>query len=977
MKAFHIAFVTVAVLIIGADFKPINQQQSASNDNRPNVIIILADDLGYGDLGWAPFIGNEMTAVRTPNLRSMADNGLIMTNFHTASPLCSPSRASIMVGLFPWRLGVDFIYAGDLKHDGTEEIDHEQLPLIPNIAMSFHDAGYYTAHIGKWHLGGQTHVDIPRRKAGYSSSDGCKTPGILQYGFDEYVGMSEGTGSMRYHTHQAGNTYTAGSNHLFKNDIPLPKPDQPEILTDRQTDEAMRVINEQVILGKPFFLNLWYDAPHSPWEAIPPYYDQFDANSFGTILLRKYASMIMNMDMNVGRILQLLDKLDIASNTIVCFTSDNGPENNAGSAGPFLGLKRLLTEGGIRVPMILQWKGRIKANTKSDKFALTTDLYPTLTHAAGIAMPPHIRIDGTSFLPVLEGKAVAHRGDERIVLWYTHSPGYSKFTAAWSHGYKLLWNDYEGRIGAKLPPVYRLFNMRSDPTERNNLLPSLLNNCDQVDQWTRVRMDSFARSPSSAMIMLLGIQLQLQAHLFRYLGDLDWRIMHRNPTYLYYPSCHQRRSIAESLTWHTPYLRPQFCGYNIIYENAKSSCIGDPQEISATWNHLSAAISSWMSGSLSYGIAHLASLGSGLERSILHLVNITKYQPFCSSLEHQLQSSSSSKGMMISQPKPKHGPGWAHGDGFNHRQRIRTRFKQIYVSGSGSCLDDSPLLILNLPYMLLPLTLCPTSYASYLNQRRMDDATFLVAYNLILRMTKSKLMPPSIASAEMSKNMSRLAMIDPWLYHDWQIPRKSQMLAYYRAFYPRMMHVNHSSSSASHDASDMASKSNLIDLVVIPMLSESSSSFWGATFIFLPSASRSRHVMMIVEPSADFSQSKLQDWKQHVQQSLRLPADPSGEDLILIAYQRFHERIQSEDHGIALILLLRYLYHYHLGSTAREIHAAMMESSATWKSIYSSEQVHSAQRDFISLLNQLIEDERNKDDRYYHAMSRAKFNLKA
>lgn len=120
---------------------------------KPNVIIILADDLGYGDLGWKPFYSNEMTAVQSPNLKKMAKNGAIMSNFHAASPVCSPSRAAIMVGLFPWRLGVDFIYAGDLKLDGSQEMDHEQLPLVPNIAMSFRDAGYYTAHIGKWHLG--------------------------------------------------------------------------------------------------------------------------------------------------------------------------------------------------------------------------------------------------------------------------------------------------------------------------------------------------------------------------------------------------------------------------------------------------------------------------------------------------------------------------------------------------------------------------------------------------------------------------------------------------------------------------------------------------------------------------------------------------------------------------------------------------------------------------------------------------------
>jgi arylsulfatase A len=120
---------------------------------RVNVILLLADDLGYGDLGWSPFNSVEMKAIVSPNLNLMAKNGVTLTNFHAASPVCSPSRAAIMVGLFPWRMGVDFIYAGDLKKDGSQEMDHEQLPLVPNIAMSFRDAGYFTAHIGKWHLG--------------------------------------------------------------------------------------------------------------------------------------------------------------------------------------------------------------------------------------------------------------------------------------------------------------------------------------------------------------------------------------------------------------------------------------------------------------------------------------------------------------------------------------------------------------------------------------------------------------------------------------------------------------------------------------------------------------------------------------------------------------------------------------------------------------------------------------------------------
>ena len=165
-----------------------NQVFSSMPDIKINVILILADDLGYGDLGWKPFNSDLMKYVETPELKKMASRGLTMTNFHVAAPICSPSRAAILTGIFPWRFGVDFIYAGDLKDDKTIEINNEQLPLIPNIAMSFTKNGYYTAHIGKWHLGGQSHIDIPNR---YYHKN-CTHPGINQYGFHEYVGMSEG-----------------------------------------------------------------------------------------------------------------------------------------------------------------------------------------------------------------------------------------------------------------------------------------------------------------------------------------------------------------------------------------------------------------------------------------------------------------------------------------------------------------------------------------------------------------------------------------------------------------------------------------------------------------------------------------------------------------------------------------------------------------------------------------------------------------
>ncbi len=154
--------------------------------------------------------------------------------------------------------------------------------------------------------------------------------------------------------------------------------------------------------------------------------------------------MITNMDYNIGRVLGVLDELGIAEQTIVLFTSDNGPENEAGSPGAFKGGKRLLAEGGIRVPCIVQWKGHIAAGQASDKFMLTTDLLPTLLQAAGWHTPPHVRLDGVSALPMLlaagkEGEGASLLwGDERVVMWYSHAVGFPKLAAAQSHGFKLV-----------------------------------------------------------------------------------------------------------------------------------------------------------------------------------------------------------------------------------------------------------------------------------------------------------------------------------------------------------------------------------------------------------------------------------------------------------------------------------------------------------------------------------------------------------
>lgn len=634
----------------------------------PNVVIILADDLGYGDLGFLPFSSPEMMHLKTPHLEAMRRDGLTMTNFHVAAPMCSPARASILVGLFPWRLGVDFIYSQDLKRDGSEEMDHEQLPLLPNIPMAFKDAGYYTAHVGKWHLGGISKAEIAARaslaKNGSTHHPACAAPGINQYGFDEYVAMSEGHDgkvggvygscaqcSMRAVTHEQGNTYSTGARYLVKNDLPLPRRQKDEILTDRQTEEAMRVISEQTALRKPFFLNLWYDAPHSPWEAIEPFFTQFSGKFPATdkpVQLQKYASMIANMDWNIGRLLAHLDELGVGKDTLVLFTSDNGPEIGAGFTGGFKGRKRLLTEGGIRVPCLWRWPNRIVAGSSTDVFAVSTDIFATVLDLVSVSLPAQHRIDGVSLLPVLLGAGRTPAkpllaGDERVSLFYAHAPDYPKLSAAWAFGLKVVWNDYEGRKAEKLPPPIRVFDMRADGREEVDIYPLLIRSCGAGTSgldisWTnhtlidheelvalagkglglRARRsnnkqtlaNTLSSSASVSVALRIVEHLLTRMYLFRHTGEADWRRYHQSKTHVALPSC-RTRSMSSAFSTRSPgrggtepveriafndagaLLAPAFCA-PVSSWNVGCYCSGSSQ-CASRWTEQGAA---WASGAL-------------------------------------------------------------------------------------------------------------------------------------------------------------------------------------------------------------------------------------------------------------------------------------------------------------------------------------------------------------------------------------------
>ena len=505
----------------------------------PNVIVLLADDLGYGDLSVHPFTSN--LKIHTPSLEMMASRSVIMTNFHVAAPICTPSRAAIMTGLLPYRLGISNIF-------GTGPQANDHLAVTANAPLFFASNGYYTAHVGKWHLGGMTPKDMKSRNVNNNASCNNIIPGINQHGFIEYVAMQEGPGSPRLHVMlPKKKLYKDGSNHLYRNDKVLKKSNRN--LSYKQGDEAIRIIKESDKKDLPFYLHVWFDAPHKPLEAIPPHSNHFyDSNSNGnsndngngngkyTLTDgQKYETMVQSMDAQVGRIINTLDTLGITNNTIVVFLSDNGPENGVGSAGKYRGRKRSVHEGGIKIPCLWMWEGKFKAFI-SDEFAMSTDLFPTFVEAAGLSFsnndlpkyninnnidnviesdidnsrkinnlqPQHLQLDGTSIYAHLKDGNINNNQQQqhernsnirpirnnrsinsliikhRIVTWYTSGGAvYDQSTGA-----KVVIN------GGKR----QLFNVHKDEYEKYNLWDNHHDVTEFIDSNKQKQLEDFLKT---------------------------------------------------------------------------------------------------------------------------------------------------------------------------------------------------------------------------------------------------------------------------------------------------------------------------------------------------------------------------------------------------------------------------------------------------------------------------------------------------
>ncbi len=344
----------------------------------PNVIMLLADDLGYGDLSC---YGSQ--SIETPHLDALAAQGMKFTHFYAGSAVCSPSRASLLTGKFPLRYNI--------RQHLTDSTDHLPEQAV-TIAEFLKDAGYATAHIGKWHLGGLRLSDIVRRQAKQPA-----LPGPLQQGFDHYLTNIEGAPT-RPRLITERKLYREGGHTMLRNDQRADPSDQH--WTEIKINEAMDWLQSQEV-GQPFFLNLWFDVPHTPYEPAPePHLSKYQKLGVEGDQLY-FRSMVSHLDAQIGRLIRFLKDNDLYDNTLIIFTSDNGPAFQ-GSPGPFKGGKTDLHEGGIRVPMFAVWNGSIPANTNSFQTMHMVDLLPTIGSLAKFEVPDDI--DGVNMLPVLLGE---------------------------------------------------------------------------------------------------------------------------------------------------------------------------------------------------------------------------------------------------------------------------------------------------------------------------------------------------------------------------------------------------------------------------------------------------------------------------------------------------------------------------------------------------------------------------------------------
>ncbi|HEY3044937.1 MAG TPA: sulfatase-like hydrolase/transferase [Vicinamibacterales bacterium] len=407
-------------------------QRANQPSTRPNVVLVIMDDMGYGDLG-----SYGVQDAKTPNLDRLAREGVRLTDAYANGPVCSPTRAALISGRYQQRVGIEWALASTTDKDKSLPVSTTSLPAL------LKKNGYATALVGKWHLGFNPEI------------------GPNAHGFDEFFGFL--SGATDYYTHRNGD----GTPDLYENTTPV---ETPAYLTDEISRRAAAFIDRHAAASTgPFFLEVAYNAVHWPFQ--PPDLPASDPRRTGAprpheagdrrliqmaddtpaATRADYVKILENADQGVGRILAALDRSGAAANTLVIFTNDNGGEWLSRNA-PLYHRKGTLWEGGIRVPLILRWPGRLPANRTSDQVAITMDLNRSILAATGTELPAGYRPDGVDILPMIAGQSAV---SDRVLFWrIVRTERQQK--AVRSGRWKMLVDGGQ----------YLLFDLRDDPGER-------------------------------------------------------------------------------------------------------------------------------------------------------------------------------------------------------------------------------------------------------------------------------------------------------------------------------------------------------------------------------------------------------------------------------------------------------------------------------------------------------------------------------
>lgn len=389
--------------------------------SKPNVLVILVDDLGWGDLGC--FGADDL---KTPHIDSLAASGIKFNNFFANSSVCSPSRASLLTGRYPGFVGVPgVIRTFDRSNYGYFD------PQAVTLADMFKKSGYHSSIIGKWHLG----LESPNKPN--------------ERGFDFFHGF---LGDMMddYYTHLRHDR-----NYMRRN---IESIDPRGHATDLFSNWASDYLKERARGQEPFFLYLAYNAPHTPIQPPEEWYQRVLARKPGIDEKRaRMVALIEHLDHGIGQVLNTLQETGLSKDTIVIFNSDNGGELGAGAnVGPWRSGKAHMYDGGLRVPMCASWPGVIKPETVTEVRALTMDIYPTVLDAAGISVDHEI--DGRSLAAVFEDNKLELPPREEYFVFLQQGIR----EAAYSDGFKLVRDQPE-------MSRYELFNVAKDPSEKNDI----------------------------------------------------------------------------------------------------------------------------------------------------------------------------------------------------------------------------------------------------------------------------------------------------------------------------------------------------------------------------------------------------------------------------------------------------------------------------------------------------------------------------